>query len=83
MYDAIIEFPRMKVAVATRGDQVTGIHYLPPATKTKAPTTPLAERAVQQLERYRENPDTSFDLVTSRFGVSDVVPVKVRCGVGC
>ena len=62
MYDAIIEFPRMKVAVATRGDQVTGIHYLPPSTKTKAPTTPLAERAVQQLERYRENPDTSFDL---------------------
>ena len=62
MYDAIIEFPRMKVAVATQGDQLTGIHYLPPSAQTKAPTTPLAERVVRQLEAYRENPDTHFDL---------------------
>ena len=62
MYDAIIEFPRMKVAVATQGDQVTGIHYLPPNAQTKAPTTPLAERAVRQLEAYRANPDVHFDL---------------------
>ncbi len=62
MYDAIIEFPRMKVGVTTEGDQLTGIHYLPPETKTKAPATPLAERAVKQLEAYRENPDVHFDL---------------------
>jgi methylated-DNA-[protein]-cysteine S-methyltransferase len=28
----------------------------------KAATTPLAERAVRQLERYREDPDAQFDL---------------------
>ena len=62
MYDAIIEFPRMKVAVATQGDHITGIHYLPPSAETKAPGTPLAERAVRQLEAYRANPDVHFDL---------------------
>ena len=62
MYQAVIEFPKMKVAVATRGDALSGIHYLPPTAKTKAATNALAERAVRQLEHYRENPDASFDL---------------------
>jgi len=62
MYDAIIEFPRMKVAVTTRDDHVAEIRYLPPSVNVKAPTTPLAERAVRQLERYREDPDAQFDL---------------------
>jgi len=62
MYDAIIEFPRMKVAVTTRDDRVAEIRYLPPSVNVKAPTTPLAERAVRQLERYREDPDAQFDL---------------------
>lgn len=52
----------MKVAVATREGRVTGIRYLPPATATKAPVNELAERAARQLERYREDPDTKFDL---------------------
>jgi methylated-DNA-[protein]-cysteine S-methyltransferase len=62
MHDVVIEFPKMKVAVSTRGDQVTGIHYLPPSSKTQAATNPLAERAARQLERYRDDPDTRFDL---------------------
>jgi methylated-DNA-[protein]-cysteine S-methyltransferase len=62
MYDAIIEFPKMKVAVKTRDGCVTDISYLPPAVKVHAPTNPLAERAAQQLERYRDDPDTRFDL---------------------
>src|SRR5689334_18928829 len=61
-WDAVIEFPKLKVAVATRAGQVTGIRYLPPATATQAPANELAERAVRQLERYREDPDTKFDL---------------------
>jgi methylated-DNA-[protein]-cysteine S-methyltransferase len=65
-WDAVIEFPKMKVAVATREvngtPRVTGIRYLPPAAETKAPANGLAERAARQLERYREDPDTKFDL---------------------
>ena len=61
-WDAVIEFPKMKVAVATREDRVAGIRYLPLSAASKDPETPLAERAARQLERYREDPDAKFDL---------------------
>ena len=61
-WDAVIEFPKMKVAVATRDDRVAGIRYLPLLSDSKAPENALAERAVRQLERYREDPDAKFDL---------------------
>jgi hypothetical protein len=31
MFDVIVEFPKMKVGVATRGERVVEIRYLPPA----------------------------------------------------
>ncbi|HET7197975.1 MAG TPA: methylated-DNA--[protein]-cysteine S-methyltransferase [Burkholderiales bacterium] len=62
MYDVIVAFPRMNVAVRTRGERVTEIGYLPPSTKLVAPTNPLAERAARQLEAYLADPDTRFDL---------------------
>jgi methylated-DNA-[protein]-cysteine S-methyltransferase len=62
MYDAIIEFPKMKVAVATREDRVTEIRYLHPSTPVKDPANALAERAARQIERYREDPDAGFEL---------------------
>ena len=62
MYDVIIEFPKMKVAVTTCEDRVAEIRYLHPKTKVRAPTTALAERAARQLERYRDDPRTRFDL---------------------
>jgi methylated-DNA-[protein]-cysteine S-methyltransferase len=62
MYDAIIDFPKMKVAVTTRDERVTDIRYLPPSATVKAPTNALAERAARQLEIYRQNPDVRFDL---------------------
>ena len=52
----------MKVAVKTRGEQVAEICYLPPSVEAMQPTNPLAARAAQQLERYREDPDARFDL---------------------
>jgi len=65
-WDAVIEFPKMKVAVATRDVNgnpcVTGIRYLPSTAEAKAPVNELAERAARQLERYREDPDAKFDL---------------------
>ena len=62
MFDVIVGFPRMKVAVATRDDRVAEIRYLPPSAALLAPRNALAERAARQLERYRENPDARFDL---------------------
>jgi methylated-DNA-[protein]-cysteine S-methyltransferase len=61
-WDAVIEFPKMKVAVETRDERVAGIRYLPLSAESKAPANALAERAVRQLERYRQNPDIKFDL---------------------
>jgi len=52
----------MKVAVATRDDRVVEIRFLPPGSPSLAPQNPIAERAARQLERYRDDPDTKFDL---------------------
>jgi methylated-DNA-[protein]-cysteine S-methyltransferase len=62
MYDVIVEFPKMKVAVATREDRVEEIRYLPLSSSCIPPKNLLAERAARQLERYREDPDARFDL---------------------
>ena len=62
MYDVIVDFPRMKVAVTTRDDRVAEIRYFPPSAAPVAPQSALAERAARQLERYRDDPDTRFDL---------------------
>jgi methylated-DNA-[protein]-cysteine S-methyltransferase len=62
MFDVVVDFPRMKVAVKTRDGRVAEISYLPPSAATVKPRNPLAERAAQQLERYREDPAARFDL---------------------
>jgi methylated-DNA-[protein]-cysteine S-methyltransferase len=62
MFDVIVDFPKMKVGVVTRDDRVIEIRYLPLSVHSRVAENPLAERAARQLERYRENPDASFDL---------------------
>ena len=62
MYDVTVDFPRMKVAVATRDGKVVGIRYLPLGAEKIPPKNPLAKEAANQLERYRDDPDTVFDL---------------------
>jgi len=61
-WDAIVEFPRMKVAVATRDERVVALRYLPPTAEALAPRNALAERAARQLERYRDDADARFAL---------------------
>ena len=61
-WDAVVEFPKMKVAVVTREERVVGIRYLPLTADSKDPANALAERAARQLERYRDDPDAKFDL---------------------
>jgi methylated-DNA-[protein]-cysteine S-methyltransferase len=62
MYDVVLDFLKMKVAVRTHDGRVAQIRYLPPSTPGLAPRNALAERAARQIERYREDPDTTFDL---------------------
>ncbi len=61
-YAAVIEFPRMRVAIDISDEVLTGIRYLPPETPLVAPRGELAERAVEQIQRYLIDPDAPFDL---------------------
>ena len=61
-WEAVIAFPKMMVGVVTHEGLIAGIRYLPLGTAEKAPENALAERAARQIERYREDPDTKFDL---------------------
>jgi methylated-DNA-[protein]-cysteine S-methyltransferase len=62
VYDVTIDFPKMKVAVATREGRVTEIRYLPPSAPMIPAKNPLAAEAERQIKAYLENPDTMFDL---------------------
>jgi len=62
MFDAVIRFPKMNVAVATRDGCVSEIRYLPALAPLKAPTNAIAKRAADQLQQYLANPDVRFDL---------------------
>jgi len=62
MLDVVVDFPKMKVGVRTRDGRVVAIRYLPLSSAVISPRNELAERAARQLERYREDPDTRFDL---------------------
>ena len=62
MFDVTVDFPRMKVAVATREERVVEIRYLPLSAESISPRNALAARAAGQLRAYLENPDIRFDL---------------------
>jgi len=63
MYDVTVDFPKMKVAVKTRdGRIVVAIRYLPLSVESISAKNALAERAASQLEGYREDANTRFDL---------------------
>ena len=62
MYDVTVDFPKFKVGVAVRDGIVTELKYLPPSAPSVAAKNPLAEKAARQLEAYKRNPDSAFDL---------------------
>jgi methylated-DNA-[protein]-cysteine S-methyltransferase len=62
VFDVTVDFPKMKVGVRIRGGRVVEIRYLPLSAPSVEPRDPLAEKAKAQLERYRDDPDASFDL---------------------
>ena len=48
--------------MVTREGRIAGIRYLPLTVESKVPENELAARAARQIERYRDDPDTKFDL---------------------
>ena len=62
MFDVTVDFPRMKVAVATRDERIIEIRYLPLSAESISPRNALAARAAAQLREYLENPEIKFDL---------------------
>jgi methylated-DNA-[protein]-cysteine S-methyltransferase len=62
VFDVVVAFPWMKVAVTTRDERVSEIRYLPSSVPVVEPKTALAARAALQLERYLADPDAGFDL---------------------
>ena len=64
----MIEFPKMRVGIRIEGGVLTGIRYLPPETPLKSPEGELAERAVRQIEHYKDDPDATFDLPLATDG---------------
>ena len=62
MYDVTVEFPKFKVGVATRQGVVTQLKYLPLSAPSVSPVNDLAKHAERQLEGYRRDPNTRFDL---------------------
>ena len=62
MYDVTVEFPKFKVGVATRDGVVTQLKYLPLSFASVSSGNELAARAARQLEAYKRDPNTRFDL---------------------
>jgi methylated-DNA-[protein]-cysteine S-methyltransferase len=69
-FDAVVAFPAMHVGVAVAHGQLTEIRYLPQSFSLKSPQAAVAERAVRQLERYRDDPDFVFDLPLAEIGTA-------------
>ncbi len=67
---AVIEFPAMRVGVRTKGERLAEICYLPRSVALVPPRNRLAERATRQFERYRIDPDFTFDLPLAVVGTA-------------
>lgn len=68
MFNAVIDAPFGKVGIRTDESVVREIVYLPESVRSIDPDTPLAKRAVQQIERYFERESATFDLPLAQVG---------------
>jgi O-6-methylguanine DNA methyltransferase len=70
VYQAIVPAPFGALGVITDGTTVSEIVYLPPGTPAKQAVNALADRAVEQLVRYFDDPDYVFDLPLCAAGTA-------------
>ena len=69
-FNAVIDAPFGKVGIRTDDDTVREIIYLPHGTPNQTPDSPLAARAVEQIQRYFEAASASFDLPLADLGTA-------------
>lgn len=61
-YDAVMKTPFGALGVRTRGNEVTGIDFLPQGAPERVAKDALARGACEQLTRYLQDPAFEFDL---------------------
>lgn len=69
-FSAIVEAGFGAVGIRTDNDTVCELVYLPPSYHEQAPRDALAERAAQQVLRYLDDADFTFDLPLAVAGTA-------------
>lgn len=69
-FHAVMEFPAMRLGLRAAGEQLEEIVFLPASARLVDPHGLVAERAVRQLEHYRDDPDYRFDLPLVESGTA-------------
>lgn len=69
-FDAKVRTPFAVLGIATSDRAVTAIRYLPLREPASAPRTPIAKRAVAELQRYFEDPAFRFTLPLAPQGTA-------------
>jgi len=67
-YEAVIDAPFGAVGVAVDAGSIRSIAFLPPSAPRRTSTNELAQRAVEQLLRYFDDPGSAFDLPLAPTG---------------
>lgn len=67
-YAAVVASPVGPLGIALAGEAVGEIAFLPPRSRPRAATHPLAREAIAQLAHYFSDPDWVFDLPLAEPG---------------
>ena len=69
-FDACLETPFAVLGIRTRDDALTALHYLPSETAPLAPRNRCAERVVDRLQAYLDDPRAPFDIALAPEGTA-------------
>lgn len=69
-FDAVLATPFGRLGIRTDADALAGIWFLPDRVRPIGPTSPLAERACEQVERYLRDPDFHIRLPMKPAGTA-------------
>ena len=69
-FDAVLATPFGSLGIRTEADLLAGISFLPDGVTPIEPTSPLAERACAQVERYLRDPGFRFRLPVKPAGTA-------------
>jgi methylated-DNA-[protein]-cysteine S-methyltransferase len=69
-YAAKYRIPCAVLGIRTANGVIAGIEFLPSTERAQAPADPLAQRAVEQLERYLDDPRFRFTLPLAHAGTA-------------